>query len=288
MNILVTGPNGFLAKNVIKKLKKANHNILEVSYKDSLASYKDQIVKFQPDVTIHFAWFGGNNYNDATSPNQFYKNVPQSIELLGYLRECNKHQTFIGLGTACEYGEFTSPVDELDKEDPFDLYGLSKLTFKNYSQVFCKVENLNWIWIRPFYVYGPGDVPTRLVPKVINALLDNKDVIFDECRSIVDYLYIDDFVNAIAAIVDKHTEVYGVYNICSNKQYKVRDIISEIKEIIPHTGQVVFDPLLNKKRQNYTCGSNAKLKRTIKWNPKVSIRVGLIKTIKNIQNERKQ
>jgi len=208
--------------------------------------------------------------------------------LLGYLRECNKHQTFIGLGTACEYGEFTSPVDELDKEDPFDLYGLSKLTFKNYSQVFCKVENLNWIWIRPFYVYGPGDVPTRLVPKVINALLDNKDVIFDECRSIVDYLYIDDFVNAIAAIVDKHTEVYGVYNICSNKQYKVRDIISEIKEIIPHTGQVVFDPLLNKKRQNYTCGSNAKLKRTIKWNPKVSIRVGLIKTIKNIQNERKQ
>jgi len=285
MKILITGPNGFLSRNLIDRMQSTNHEILEVSYRDSLVDHKKTIIEYKPDVTIHFAWSGGNSYKDSTSSNQLYKNIPQSIELLSYLKQCNKKQTFIGFGTACEYGKFDYQIKESDPENPFDLYGMSKLAFKNYSQLFCKIENMNWIWIRPFYTYGQKDVKTRLIPKVISALLKNENIVLDECKSTVDYLHVDDFTDAMVSIVESHNSINGVYNICSKNEYTVREVLSTISELIPNSGKVIFDPSLNKDKQKYTCGDNSKIKNTIDWRPKTSLKEGLKKTIDYIKNE---
>jgi nucleoside-diphosphate-sugar epimerase len=278
MNILITGPNGFIGSNLVKKLQ-FNHNIYKLSYRENFPDIKTEILKFNPDFTIHCGWHGGNNYSDAYHIDQYNKNIPNSIKLLEILKCINKEHTFIGFGTVFEYGNKNTLITENDLEVPVDLYGLSKLFLKNYSKMFCENNNIKWVWVRPFYTYGIGDVNTRLIPKVINNISLNKQLKLDKCDSIIDYLYIDDFVDAIEELISTNSQ--GIYNICSNNQYKIKDIILTICKLLKYENHLTFDDNLNTNnlKPKYMCGSNQKIKNVTKWNPKISLEDGLLKTI---------
>lgn len=282
MNILITGTNGFIGSNLIKKLQK-NHVIYKLSYRDEFPNIESEILKFNPDITIHCGWHGGSNYADAHHIDQYNKNIPNTIKLLEILKLLNKEHTFIGFGTVFEYGNKTNLITENDLEIPVDLYGLSKLFLKNYSKTFCENNNIKWVWIRPFYTYGIGDVQTRLIPKVINNILFDKSLQFDKCDSVIDYLYIDDFIDAMEQII--LANVQGVYNICSNNQYKIKDIILIISKLLEYKKTIVFDENLNNNsKPKYMCGNNSKIKKIINWNPKIDIEEGLLKVINHRNN----
>jgi dTDP-D-glucose 4,6-dehydratase len=83
--------------------------------------------------------------------------------------------------------------------------------------------------IRPVYTYGPKDVETRLMPKVIKTLLNNQDLKLNSCQSVIDYLYIDDFVKAVESIIDN--ELQGIYIICSNTENKINKLIIKIRTL---------------------------------------------------------
>ena len=77
MNVLVTGGNGFLGSNIVKKLVKENHNVLVVSknnnniksvadkckficsYIDELDVHINDIESFSPDYIYHAAAIHG-------------------------------------------------------------------------------------------------------------------------------------------------------------------------------------------------------------------------------------
>ena len=247
MKVLVTGGNGFLGSNIIKKLLLENHTIyafssqttnlndvlnqiqFDFSHTDDIILFKDKIIDFAPDVVIHCGWSGGNNYNDVNSIKQFYENVEPSITLLSILNELPKKPKFIGFGSFSEYGIYSTQINEEDIENPINLYGLSKLTFKNYSKIICEMYGMDWLWIRPCYVYGPYDVKTRLIPLLINKFLNNDEVILDKCDKVIDYIYIDDFTEYITHLIT--TQNNGVYNICSGNQYELKNIINTIYKL---------------------------------------------------------
>lgn len=281
MNILITGTNGFIGTSLVRRLE-LSHKIYKLSYRDIFPDIQSEIIKFKPDITIHCGWHGGNNYSDAYHIDQYNKNIPNSIKLLDVLKHINKEHTFIGFGTVFEYGNKNTLITENDLEIPVDLYGLSKLFLKNYSKTFCEINNIKWVWIRPFYTYGIGDVDTRLIPKVINNIISDKQLVFDKCDSTIDYLYIDDFIDAVEQLILSKTQ--GVYNICSNKQYKIKDIILTISKLLDYKKTIIFDENLNNNsKPKYMCGNNSKIKNTINWNPQIEIELGLSKII-NFKN----
>lgn len=117
MNIIVTGGNGYLGSNIIKKLIKENHNVLILSknnnniqsilnhcqfissYADELEINIDKIKLFSPDVILLFGWNGGNNHKDVNDTNQYHKNIPYYIKFLELLciefceKWLNRYQT---------------------------------------------------------------------------------------------------------------------------------------------------------------------------------------------------
>jgi nucleoside-diphosphate-sugar epimerase len=58
MRILITGAQGFLGKNIVRKFESLNHAILKLSYRDEFPDIEYSILKFNPHVTIHCGWFG--------------------------------------------------------------------------------------------------------------------------------------------------------------------------------------------------------------------------------------
>ena len=297
MNVLVTGGNGFLGSSIVKKLVKENHNVLVVSknnnniksvadkckficsYIDELDVHINDIESFSPDVILLFGWNGANSYKDIHHIDQYHKNIPDHIKFIESINKFKNKPKIIGVGSFAEYGNYSIPITEEFFERPNSLYGLSKFTFKQYSEMFCKQNDMNWGWIRPCYVYGPNDVNTRLIPSLINKFLKNENVCLDECNTIIDYLYIDDFVNFVYRLVISNNN--GVYNMCSGNQYKLKNIINLIQQLTNSKSEVIFDKKLNRTTSNgFICGDNTKIKNISGVSNFTDINEGLIKTIK--------
>ena len=179
MKLMLTGSNGFLGRNLQENLL-TNYTMKSLVVRgDNMDTIEDKILDFKPDVFIHNGWSGGNNFNSVNSFEQF-DNLNVGFNLLKVLSKLK------------------------DLENPNNYYGASKNMFKIFSKTFCQVNNFNWSWIRPCYVYGEHDVLTRLIPRVINSCLRKENLSLDSCSSVVDYLYVKDFVDAVEQILDEY------------------------------------------------------------------------------------
>lgn len=287
MKIIITGGNGFLGSNVVRKLVSDKHDVYVISnncnnIQDILpqikysTEYTDEIDQFQPDVVVHFGWKGGNSSKDAQHINQFSDNMQMSLDLLTRLTTLPNKPKFIGVGSFAEYGEYDRAIQESFVEQPSTLYGLTKLTLKNYVEMICSQNGMEWSWIRPCYIYGPGDVSTRLIPTIIDKCIKNESIQLDACHKYIDYLYIDDFCNYVNSLVTGHS--YGVYNLSSNNEYHLTQVVELIHKLVGNGNSINFADR-SQSAATSVCGNNSKIKRLSGLTTLISIQSGLQKTI---------
>jgi UDP-glucose 4-epimerase len=295
MNVIITGGNGFLGSSIVRKLIANHHNVLILSKNSNnvedllprvdfistdlsdICQLKPQIHAFAPDVVVHCAWRGGNNYNDVNSLSQF-DNIAQGIGLIEVLGSLPKRVKFIGFGSFAEYGNLLAPAKEIDREQPINHYGLSKYLLKDSSSLLCEKYDMKWGWIRPCYVYGPNDVNTRLIPTIITKLLRGVKVELDDCSKKIDYVFVDDFVNFAYSLI--LSDVDGVYNLCSGQQYELRDVISKIGLLMDKEDYITFSNVSTRTLTSpIICGDNSKIKKQSSIATLTSLDTGLVKTI---------
>lgn len=300
MRILLTGANGFLGSHLLKYfLYKENEiyaislhtNRLETMLNDiqfsccsinGITSLEKRIEAFAPNVVIHCAWYGGRTYSETQNSAQFHKNIPGLADLMEVIKRTYIPH-FIGIGTGSEYGDQQNTVTEKIHEKPISLYGTCKFIAKLYTEQFCKIEGIKWTWLRPFYTYGPNDVPTRLIPKTIISCLKKEEVLLNKCNSIVDYLYIDDFVAAVHKLTSLQQE--GIFNVCSSKSYIIRDIVEKIGIMTDNEQKLIFGKAPERSEYpSIILGSGEKLKTITGWSPKIDMNEGLNKTIEFYKN----
>lgn len=296
MKIVITGGNGFLGSNVTRHLVEEGHTILVVSRKcDTLVdildriqfvryedTYVETIKRFSPECIVHFSWEGGNSYRDVNSLRQF-TNIQIGIDVLEAMETLPKKPMFIGVGSFSEYGIITERAKESQLDNPVTMYGLAKSIFKTLTEKYCALHDIPWAWIRPCYVYGANDVRTRLIPSVVEKLLNKEPVTLDSCNVTIDYLHVSDFCRGVRTLIE--TRSTGVFNICSGNEYRLKDILQIIEDETNSKGNIVFDEALNRKcLSTYICGDNSNLK-TLDWNPSTDLMTGLRQVVRERKSE---
>ena len=140
--------------------------------------------------------------------------------------------------------------------------------------------------LRPYLVYGPKQEINRLIPITINSCLLNKSFECSEGKQIRDFLYIDDFINAVNKSLKASNVIGKSFNIGYGKPYRVRKIIEIIRKKIklgtPRYGKVKMrkDEIL----KLYPDISFAK--KILNWRPKISIEKGINLTIDDYKKQK--
>lgn len=231
MKILITGGNGFIARNLSEQL---NNNGLALSSVDRqgldlLDPQKvfDFIKSGKFDVVIHTATYDAAPKHSTKDPSKVLEN---NLRMFFNLTRCKGHfGKMIYFGSGAEFDrEHWKPrmkEDYFDQHIPRDQYGFSKYIMTKHAQLSANIYNL-----RLFGVFGKyDDWQTRFIPNACCQAVLGLPVTIKQ-NKLCDFLYIDDLVKIVRWFIGNSPR-RNVYNICTGKANDFESLAEKIIEI---------------------------------------------------------
>jgi len=124
-------------------------------------------------------------------------------------------------------------------------YAVSKLAGEHMSRAYFDEFGLPTVSLRPFNVYGPGQVGGGAIRAFIEAALEGQDlVIHGDGAQIRAWCYVDDMVNAILLALEHPAAVGESFNVGNARSaLTIYDLAQRIKRLSGCPGQIRFQPL---------------------------------------------
>lgn len=238
MNILVTGANGFIGKNLCVELSK-EYKVFALVRNPSKASQSTNIINIAHDFTQPLNKSALPSKIDAVihlAQSNQYRNFPDgmpdmvAVNLLGLTDILN-----FAKDTGCEYfvnfssGSVYDPSKEDQSEsadvNPQSAYPLTKYVSEKlvnlYSGYF---KTLN---LRLFFPYGPGQ-EGMLIPNLVNSVKSANPIGVqgDEGGLELCPIYISDVISVCEKLLNQ--QVTGVLNVGGIEQLRMETIGNEI------------------------------------------------------------
>tara|TARA_A100001011_G_C14261191_1_gene822466 strand:- start:888 stop:1832 length:945 start_codon:yes stop_codon:yes gene_type:complete len=274
MKILITGGNGFIGSKIVELLGD-KHSIMILDNDDTYGliskddlnklykwrqrnwnakvsltkgDVRNQMVglkafKSRPDVVIHLASYPRAkivNNNPVEGVSQI---VDGTTNMLWHARNFGVKK-FVYISSSMVYGNFTTKIKEDADTKPINIYGEAKLTGERLVKMFCRNSDMKYSIVRPSGVYGPGDLPDRVISKFFEAAMTNKDLNVHNGNNKVDFTYRKD---AAQGIID--VALSDVFNNSFNITYGNARTLQEAAEAVVR--------ITNSKSKIIDTGSNS-------------------------------
>ena len=324
-NILVTGGAGFIGSNFIHKLFSLENftgniiNVDKLTYAGNLENlidiYKkhhdkrnffEQVditdfdslqkvfEKYNPDCIVHFA---AESHVDRSivGPKDFiYTNIVGTFNLLELARKFWKQKNyndvlFHHVSTDEVYGSLTENgyFYEDTPYSPRSPYSASKASSDHLVNSYFHTYNLPATISNCSNNYGPYQFPEKLIPLMINNMLEEKPLpVYGDGKNVRDWLYVEDHCNAIISILEngKKGETYNIggENEMTNLQLleilceKVAKKLNKNKDYFKKYITFVKDRAGHDRRYAINCD---KIKNELNWKQQVNFEEGIEKTI---------
>lgn len=291
-NILITGGNGFIGRNLIEKLKE-DYNLIVVGRKEIKENFgykyhKCDIAKLQDidnvfknekiDQVIHLATYSPTFHKKEDISIMIDTNV-KGINNILELAISYKVEKVINTGSCFEYGNRNEILKEKDIVEPWNLYATTKILAENLINYYCK-RGLNVITLRLFPSFGRWDNPHRLIPFVIKNALKNKEIPLTFGEQKWDYTYSKDIAEAYRLALQTSIKGHEIINISNNNPISVKEIVEKIIKYTYSKSKVLFGAVPYRENEIMCLhGDNSKAKEILKWSPKYTFDTALRETI---------
>ena len=197
----------------------------------------------------------------------------------------NKNIKLIHISTDEVYGDvLNGRSKETDSYNPSSPYAASKASSDYLVRSYIRTYNLPAIITNCSNNYGPKQHPEKLIPKLIYNILNNKVLpIYGKGKNSREWIYVTDHCEALIKIFRKG-KLSNFYNIGSNTNLNnlmiVKKLLSIAKNKIKTGKKVKIEFVKDRPGHDlrYAINSN-KIRKEIRWKPKININKGLEKTL---------
>lgn len=301
--IVITGPSGFLGRNTLPQLVKRGYEVHALdrsSLEDSVDPYLHKHITFhqvdllddsatgslmkaiQPQYLMHYAWY--------VTPGLFWHAIENlhwvaaSLRLFDHFR-INGGRRAVFAGTCAEYDWDFDPLSEATTPlTPGTLYGVAKNEMRIIMEKAAEQSDLSIAWGRIFFLYGPHEQKGRLVPDIINNLLNEQPAKCSHGRQLRDFMHAADVARAFIEVME--SEWTGAVNIASGKTVSIADVVNTIGEITGRSDllRIGAIPASPSDPASLAADTNI-LNKTIGFQPEFNLSEGLANTIEWWQNK---
>ena len=124
-------------------------------------------------------------------------------------------------------------------------YAVSKLAGEHMAHAYNDELGLPTVSVRPFNVYGPGQIGGGAIRAFIEGALAGRDlVIHGDGSQIRAWCYVDDMVDALALALEHPAAVGQSFNVGNARSaVTIYDLAQRIKRLTGCPGEIVFQPL---------------------------------------------
>lgn len=231
MRILITGANGYLGQGIVKHILNNGHEVIAADFRtdhvDERAVRKNcEIFNLEdpyeelgrPDVLLHLAWRDGfQHYSDA--------HIGDLMKHYEFIRKFGESdiKTIAAMGSMHEIGFYEGSIDENTPCNPTTPYGIAKNALRQLTEMLCKKNGKEYIWLRGYYIVGNSQYGSSVFSKITAAESEGKaEFPFTMGQNQFDFIDYEEFCERTALAVTQ-SDVLGVINICSGHPEKIAD-----------------------------------------------------------------
>ena len=319
--ILIVGAGGFIGGHLVDRLLKDNNIIVTCDIKPKEYWFQDfteaenhyamdmkdisncRKVVENIDYVFNMACnMGGMGFIENNKA-ECMQSVLINTNLLISCKE-NKVQRYFFSSSACAYNTtkqqdvFIEGLKEQDAypADPEDGYGWEKLFSERMCRHFMEDYGLEIRVARYHNIYGPfgtydggrEKAPAALCRKIIQAKKEKKNIIdvWGDGKQTRSFLYVDECVEGTLRLFE--SDYSDPINIGSDEQVSINQMI-EMIEVISGVDKLNKNYQLDKpKGVRGRSSNNDLIKKVLNWSYKMSLKDGLSKTYKWIDDEMSQ
>lgn len=307
-SIFLTGGKGFIGAHLVKRfLDRRNQvTVFDNGHRDSLqyaglngapglqvieGDVRDRSALARaigkPSYVLHLAAIAGVSSYFRTPLRTMEVNYGGTESILSHLKDRTDLRLFVGFSTSEIFGPEAREVreDSLTCQgniaDRRWVYAISKLAAEKLGYAYFWEYGLPICYVRPFNVYGPGQVGEGAISLFIYRALRGLPLrVTGDGSQVRAFCYIDDFCDAVEACLSHADRVRGQsFNIgnpgepvtmleLANRILKLTGSSSRI-EFVPHAGEDV----------RYRSPSIEKAARDLGYAPRCTLDDGLRETI---------
>lgn len=186
-----------------------------------------------------------------------------------------------GTGAFLSADSFSTKADELP--EGLAQYVLTKKHFRQCAELLVARHSLRFVNVRIEHAYGPRDGNRKFVPALVRALRANQ-ANFDLTpgEQVRDFVYVDDIAAAFVTLVWKYNRLpanYFTVDVGTGSGQSLRSMALLARELTRSTTELRFGALPYRSGELMRSVADTRFLRELGWEPEVSLRDGLMRTI---------
>lgn len=230
MKALITGSNGFVGQWLNRHLvdqgwDTEGFNMDEGQDIRNFELVRNVLDKYRPDAIFHLAAQAYVPESFANPIRTFDVNTIGSLNILEAVRQLGIKTTIHLAGTSEEYGDGKPAEDAM--LEPKSPYAISKMAMDYLGQLYTRSYGLHIVVTRAFNHAGPGRGEMYAESSFAKQIVEveygrRKSVEHGNLSSVRNYTDVRDIVRAYVEAIKLPS---GVYNICSNKNVTMQEML---------------------------------------------------------------